>query len=182
MAWKMMRTRIRISLWLLSTLPGWAAGFDQSHGKLDAVSSPHVRGGWVGYAVWKGRPGPLVEDHLASVRESDFNRWRAHFVLVCAARGCSPLRSEANVASRLDEQLEDQARAFPGQIAKNRVDARSRTLYLSPIFKWFSDDFEAKSGTVLEFLEPYFSEKDREALAGGGFKIRYTDNDNFEFT
>lgn len=148
-----MRTRIRISLWLLSTLPGWAAEFDQSHGKLDAVSRQHLRGGGVNYAVWKGRPGPVVEDHLDSVWESDFNRCHAHFSLVCAARGCSPLRSEANVASRLDEQLEDQARAFPGQIAKNRVDARSRTLYLSPIFKWLSDDFEAKSGTVLEFLE-----------------------------
>ena len=249
MDWKIMKTRILVSLWLLSTLPGLAAVFDQSHGKLDAVLSPHVRGGWVDYAVLKGRPGPLVEylDHLASVRESDFIRWpekepfaflinlynaatlkliidhyplesikdiggffkgpwkqdvvwlfgnvttlgdleheiirkqyrdaRAHFALVCAARGCPLLRGEACVASRLDEQLEDQARAFPGQIAKNRVDASSRSLYHSPVFKWFSDDFEAQSGTVLEFLEPHFSEKDRKALAGGGFKIRYTDYD-----
>lgn len=102
---------------------------------------------------------------------------RAHFALVCAAKGCTPLRSEAYVASRLDEQLNDQARVFLGQSAKNRVDAGSHSLYLSPIFKWFSGDFEAKSGTVLKFLEPHFSEKNRKVLAGGGFKIRYTDYD-----
>lgn len=102
---------------------------------------------------------------------------RAHFALVCAAKGCPPLRSEAYVASRLEEQLNDQARVFLGQTAKNRVDAGSHSLYLSPIFKWFSGDFEAKSGSVLKFLEPYFPEKDRKALAAGGFKIRYSDYD-----
>ncbi|MEO6035617.1 MAG: DUF547 domain-containing protein [Verrucomicrobiota bacterium] len=102
---------------------------------------------------------------------------RAHFALVCAAKGCPPLRSEAYVASRLDEQLDDQARVFLGQTAKNRVDANAHSLYLSPIFKWFSGDFEAKSGSVLKFLTPYFPEKDRNALAAGGFKIRYTDYD-----
>lgn len=75
------------------------------------------------------------------------------------------------------EQLDDQGRVFFGQAQKNRVDAGARTIYLSPIFKWFSDDFEKKSGSVLKFVEPYLPEKDRQALAKGGFKIKYTDYD-----
>lgn len=102
---------------------------------------------------------------------------RAHFALVCAAKGCTPLRAEAYVAARLDEQLDDQGRIFFGQAQKNRVDAGARTVYLSPIFKWFSEDFEKKSGSVLKFAEAFLPVKDRQALATGGFKIKYTDYD-----
>lgn len=244
-----MKTTIILSMCFLVGSFGQAADFDQTHGKLDAVLKEHVRDGWVDYTALKGRPGPLLEylDLLASVKESEFNRWpekerfaflinlynattlrliidhypvgsikdigsffkgpwkqevvrlfgnvttldslehetirqryrdpRAHFALVCAAKGCPPLRGEAYAASRLDEQLDDQARVFLGQTAKNRVEAGSRTLYLSPIFKWFSGDFEAKTGSVLKFLEPHFSEKDRKVLAGGDFKIRYSEYD-----
>lgn len=102
---------------------------------------------------------------------------RAHFALVCAARGCPPLRAEAYVAARLDEQLDNQGRIFLSQTNKNRVDAGSRVLYLSPIFKWFSGDFEQKSGSILRFVEPYLSEQDRRTVSNGDFKIRYTDYD-----
>jgi hypothetical protein len=99
---------------------------------------------------------------------------RVHFALVCAAKGCPPLRAEAYVAARLDDQLDHQGRVFLGQAHKNRVAAASRTVYLSPIFKWFKKDFEEKSGSVLRFVESYLPEKDRPAVAAGGFKIRYT--------
>lgn len=102
---------------------------------------------------------------------------RAHFALVCAAKGCPPLRAEAFVAVRLDEQLDDQGRVFLAQTHKNRVEASARTIHLSPIFKWFSEDFEKQSGSVLKFLGPVLPEKDRRALAGGGLKIKYTDYD-----
>lgn len=102
---------------------------------------------------------------------------RIHFALVCAAKGCPPLRAEAYVASRLDEQLDDQVRLFLATPEKNRVAAKERTVYLSSVFKWFAGDFEKKSGSVLKFIEPYLPETDRRALAGGGLKIRYTDYD-----
>ena len=102
---------------------------------------------------------------------------RAHFALVCAAKGCPPLRAQAYVASQLDEQLDDQGRIFLGQRQKNRVEAGARRIYLSPIFKWFSEDFEKKSGSVLKFVEPFLPEKDRGVLASGRLKIKYTDYD-----
>ncbi len=118
-------------------------------------------------------------DHVEhGIIRVEYQEARAHFALVCAARGCPPLRSEAFVAARLEAQLEDQGRVFLGDPVKNRVEAAKRTVHLSAIFKWFAGDFEAASGTVLKFAAPFFPETARTALGdGGGFKIDYTDYD-----
>jgi hypothetical protein len=102
---------------------------------------------------------------------------RIHFAIVCAALGCPPLRSEAYTPDRLNEQLIDQARIFLGNKQKNRVDIEKRVTYLSPIFKWFSEDFEKQSGSVLKFVALFYLAGVQEELKKGGFKIRYTDYD-----
>lgn len=102
---------------------------------------------------------------------------RIHFAMVCAARGCPPLRAEAYQPDALDRQLDDQARQFLAILEKNRVNASERVVYLSPIFKWFAGDFEKKSGSVLAFLRPYFPEEPRHAFEKGGLRIKYTDYD-----
>ena len=99
---------------------------------------------------------------------------RLHFALVCAAKGCPPLRGEAYVAERLEDQLVDQAKQFLATPEKNRVDAAGRTVHLSPIFKWYGGDFEKKSGSVLAALKPYWP---GNAPATDDFTIRYTDYD-----
>lgn len=105
----------------------------------------------------------------------DYAEPRLHSVLVCAAKGCPPLRGEAYVATRLEEQLVDQAKQFLAESTKNRVDVAARTVYLSPIFKWYGSDFEKKSGSVLAALKPYWPGK--PAAGYEDFKIRYTDYD-----
>lgn len=102
---------------------------------------------------------------------------RAHFAMVCAAKGCPPLRAEAYTAARLDGQLNEQGRIFLAQASKNRVDAGRRVVHLSPIFKWFSEDFDQPAGSVLKFVTPFFDDASRRALAGGKFTVRYTDYD-----
>lgn len=100
-----------------------------------------------------------------------------HFAIVCAAKGCPPLRAEAYTADKLSAQLDDQGRVFLGQRDKNRIDLANRTLHLSPIFKWFDEDFKRKSGTVQKFVTGYFPEGYHNRLNAGKFKIRYTDYD-----
>jgi hypothetical protein len=107
----------------------------------------------------------------------DYPDPRIHFALVCAARGCPPLRHEVYVAERLEEQLNDQARQFLATPAKNQVDPGARTVYLSPIFKWYGADFEKKHGSVLAALQPYWPKIPAAPAAGDGFRIRYTDYD-----
>ena len=101
----------------------------------------------------------------------DYAEARAHFALVCAARGCPPLRANAFVGAKLDAQLDEQGKIFLGQSEKNRVDAAKRTLHLSPIFKWFAGDFEAAAGSVEKFVAPFLPEAARTALAAAEYQI-----------
>lgn len=99
-----------------------------------------------------------------------FKEPRVHFALVCAAKGCPPLRSEAYMADRLDAQLGDQAKVFLGQRAKNRIEAAIRTAYLSPIFKWYMEDFGGSKAAVLRFLKPWLAAEE-------SWTVEWTDYD-----
>lgn len=107
----------------------------------------------------------------------NYNEPAIHFAIVCAAKGCPPLRAEAYTPEKLQAQLDDQGRAFLAQRDKNRVDFANQTLHLSPIFKWFAGDFEKKAGTVQKFVAGYFPDGYRSRMNAGKFKIRYTDYD-----
>lgn len=78
----------------------------------------------------------------------EFREPRVHFALVCASKGCPPLRSEAFRGRDLESQLEEQTREFLKDPSKNAYDAKSKTLRLSPIFDWFAADFEPAGGRL----------------------------------
>jgi hypothetical protein len=118
----------------------------------------------------------ITLNHLEhQILRKKYNEPRIHFAIVCAALGCPPLRAEAYTADVLEAQLADQARTFLDTKAKNRVDLEKRVVFLSPIFKWFAEDFEKQ--TVLKFIAPYYPADVQKELNKGGFKIRYTDYD-----
>lgn len=100
---------------------------------------------------------------------------RIHFALVCAARGCPTLRNEAYQGVRLKEQLESQTKAFLTTPAKNRVEAEKKTLFLSPIFKWYKEDFETTSKSLVTFVAPYMGATEGATLEG--YDVTYTDYD-----
>jgi len=87
-----------------------------------------------------------------------FHEPRIHFALVCAARGCPPLRSEPYSAARLEAQLNDQATRFLAQTNKNRIEPASHTVFLSPIFRWYREDFERDGRSLLATLRPWWPE------------------------
>lgn len=90
---------------------------------------------------------------------------RVHIALVCAAKGCPPLRSEAYVGARLNAQLDDQARVFLSQKAKNDASRAGETVYLSPIFKWYMEDFGGSKKSVLNFAKKWLPVEDSWAVA-----------------
>jgi hypothetical protein len=109
------------------------------------------------------------------ILRKDYAEPRIHFALVCAAKGCPPLRREAYAGARLEEPLDDQAKQFLTDTTKNRIVASERTVYLSPIFKWYGDDFDKKSGSVLAALKAWWP---GQPVAGyEDFQICYTDYD-----
>lgn len=108
-----------------------------------------------------------------------FQEPRVHFALVCAARGCPPLRSEAFVAERLDAQLEDQARRFLLQSpSKNRVEAKAGTVFLSPILDWYGKDFAPNQRGLLQWISRYWpAGPERTLLESGSARVRWTTYD-----
>lgn len=85
------------------------------------------------------------------ILRKEFSEPRIHFALVCASLGCPTLRGEPYTASNLNSQLDSQVRDFLADTDKARYDERTDTLRLSPIFKWFREDFD-KAGGVLSFI------------------------------
>ena len=115
-----------------------------------------------------------------------FQEPRIHVALVCAARGCPSLRSEAYVGERLNEQLDDQTRRFLNHPAKFRINLGERVVELSSIFKWFGRDFLKVYGpqegfqgrseaerAVLAFISRYLDRNDREFLEQGEYRVAY---------
>ena len=64
---------------------------------------------------------------------------RVHFAINCAAKSCPPLRPEPFNGNILDRQLDDSTRSFINNPQSYRLD--DSELYVSTIFKWFSEDF-----------------------------------------
>ncbi len=72
-----------------------------------------------------------------------------HFGLVCASKGCPPLRREPYRAADVIPRLQEQARTFLSAPENLRYDAATKTLHLSPLFDWFRDDFKGPYGKPL---------------------------------
>jgi hypothetical protein len=102
---------------------------------------------------------------------------RIHFALVCAAKGCPPLRAEPYAGARLEEQLQEQARIFLQQTDKNHLDAAAKTLHLSPIFKWYGTDFTANGKSLADYVRPYLSPADAALLTAPGWRVAFTKYD-----
>lgn len=139
--------------------------------------------------VVAGREITLNEIEHGALR-SRFNEPRIHVALVCAAMSCPPLRNEPYAPENLDRQLDDQARTFLHSLRDLRIDRGEARVYLSPIFKWFGEDFIKTYGTsdkfggksdaeraVLNFISRYVSEADRDFLLHARYKIEYLDYD-----
>ncbi len=124
------------------------------------------------------------------ILRKEFQEPRIHMALVCAARGCPPIRSEPYTGRDLDGQLDDQARQFLANPEKFRIDRAAKEVRLSSIFKWFGEDFVPVYGTddrfkshdeeeraVLNFIQRYLEDKDKQFLLNEDYDIKYLDYD-----
>lgn len=144
------------------------------------VKSIKKIGGWFG-SPWKqevvrlfGKTITLDELEHGMLR-ANYREPRVHFALVCAAKGCPPLRAEPFIGAKLNEQLDDQGRRFLAQPEKNRFE--NGTLYLSPIFNWFALDFTASKPSVADFVRPLLPDAQRKAMGTATPPVKFTDYD-----
>jgi hypothetical protein len=113
------------------------------------------------------RPTTLntIEHKILRVR---FKEPRIHFALVCAAKSCPPLRSEAYEGDKLDEQLAD-----------HRFDTAKKVAEISKIFSWFAQDFGGGDGAMLTYIARFLPEDIADQVKANpeAWRIRYTDYD-----
>ena len=87
-----------------------------------------------------------------------FNDPRIHFAVNCASKGCPPLRNEAYMASKLNAQLDEQAKSFINDGNRNKIQSANKA-DLSKIFTWFSGDFKKAAPSVIAFINKYSNTK-----------------------
>lgn len=87
------------------------------------------------------------------ILRKQFTDPRFHFAIVCAAESCPRLRNEAFEGSKLDKQLDDEGAYFLNNKFKN--DITEKKAKLSPLFKWYSKDWEQNGKSVMEWVNKY---------------------------
>jgi hypothetical protein len=98
--------------------------------------------------------------------------YRAHAVLVCAARSCPPLQRFAYTTDNFEEE---NARAYRAWLARedlNKFLPNEKKVEISSIFKWFKQDFD-KAGGVSKILGGYAPQSVHEFAASGKYEIKY---------
>ena len=98
--------------------------------------------------------------------------YRAHAVLVCAARSCPPLRRFAYTADNFDEQDDQAYRAWLEREDLNKFLPSENKVEISSIFKWFKSDFD-EAGGVPKILGRYAPESVREFAGSGNYETKY---------
>jgi hypothetical protein len=124
------------------------------------------------------------------ILRKDFNEPRLHMALVCAAKGCPPLRAEPYEGRRLSAQLDDQVRKFLSKSENFKINRERQVVSLSPIFSWFGEDFERKfqgsvtranlpraERSIVAFIREYVTKNDQHFLDQENYGINYSKYD-----
>jgi hypothetical protein len=99
-----------------------------------------------------------LDDIEHEILRAQFKDPRVHFAVNCASKSCPPLISEPYEGSTLDRQLDDATRAFINDPKSNYL--KGNKLYVSRIFKWFSEDFNDDIvGFFLKYAEGDFKKE-----------------------
>lgn len=101
---------------------------------------------------------------------------RIHLAVVCASRGCPPLRNRGYSAEGFDEQLTANGRQFLARPENLRADSGSMEVCVSKLFEWYGTDFAATPAGQLRALAPMLP-AGMEWVTRPGVRVCYLDYD-----
>lgn len=106
-----------------------------------------------------------------------FDDPRIHFATNSSTISSPHLRNEAYVATRLNEQLDDQAKTFLRNEERNKLNTPEKKLALSKIFTWFKEDFTKQDMNVQKFVAKYITDEKevQAALEKSEYSVDYMD-------
>ena len=154
-----------------------ASGHDTLRSVMDLAKSPHP---------FFDSPVATIEGHVYTLNTferhflfADFDRKdnappaaldpRVHVAIVCAARGCPPLRARPFTALRLDDELDAAVHHALASPLHLTVDAPPGGVAASAIFEWYAADFGGRE-KALAFLQRFAPDVARERIERRGLK------------
>ena len=120
-----------------------------------------------------------LDDIEHGILRTNYADARIHWALVCGAFGCPRLLRRPYLAADLATVLTAQALEFVAQDRGLRLDPGESTLHLSRYFDWYAGDFEAESGSVIDYLLRYVASDVADYLRGNrdAVTIQFMDYD-----
>jgi hypothetical protein len=110
----------------------------------------------------------LIRPYTRSIGEP-----RVHFALNCSALACPTLPRTPFTAAALQEQLKRETTAFFSRPENHRVDHAARTVWLSEILKFYTEDFVPAHGrNLVEYSNRFVAEP-----APLDYQVRFTPYD-----
>ena len=109
---------------------------------------------------------------------ANYKDMRAHFAVVCADRGCLPLKASAYTGKTLEEDLESAVKKFVNDQRHFQIDRENGEVQISKIFEWYGPKFlqdpdRPVAGDRPERFLIHWVDKDtREFLASGEYKLK----------
>lgn len=120
-----------------------------------------------------------IEDQILT---HDFREPRAFFALFDGARSSPELRAEPYNEAHLSEQLDEQVENFLADSTRNYLDAKNNRLYLSEVFRHYTEELDKWVGTTIRFVREFAPDAiaawiDRHPNAAVSY-LRYDDSLN----
>jgi len=107
---------------------------------------------------------------------ANYKDMRAHFAVVCADRGCQPLKPGAWTGASLNDDLEAAAKKFVGDKKYFAVDKEKNEIQISKIFEWYGEKFtkdpKRPAAKPELFLLPWVSGDAKAMLESGNYKLK----------
>jgi hypothetical protein len=101
-----------------------------------------IVGAWTGFKHEVMGRSVTLDEIQHTILRGQFKEPRIHFALTPASIGGPRLRREAYLGSTLDNQLTDQSKYFLREASKFYLDKQEKQVLISPIFEWYTADFE----------------------------------------
>lgn len=127
------------------------------------IASPLEVDGFFDKATHEVMGESMTLDHLEKkILYNQFPDPRFHFALVCGAKGCPPLPSEAYQPETIEKQLSE--RTAEVMNLDWFISVKEKRIEISPLFDWYREDFEKSAGTVRAFINQYREQKIPEKM------------------
>lgn len=136
-----------------------------------------VKQGGKAFDVFKQYPfGPkrLTLDHIENQILRKLGDPRIHAAIVCASKGCPPLRDRAYLPKNLDAQLDANVETWFKSPTRG-LKLVGDTAYVSQIFNWFGGDFAKTPQGRLRWIAKHVDAKTAKRLRSGELTVKYID-------